>query len=174
MFVRGLARLLTRMASCPPILSLIVTTYLAVVFKIGNFSYMHSEFIDETELQKEAQMLVQGHKLLQKLIEATASERQVILIAYIQEQIAKAVGISASQLDVQQPLNYMGIDSLIAVKLRNRVRTDLEVDVPAVKFMEDTSVVNLATQLSQQILPKEREHLSQKAISDNDWLEGEI
>ena len=135
---------------------------------------MHSELVDETELQKEAQMSVQGHKLLQQLTEETASERQVILIAYIQEQIAKAVGISASQLDVQQPLNYMGIDSLIAVKLRNRLRTDLEVDVPAVKFMEDTSVVNLATQLSQQILPKEREHLSQKVISDDDWLEGEI
>ena len=135
---------------------------------------MHSEFIDETELQKEAeQVSVQGHELLQRLIEATASERQTILTAYIQEQIAKAIGISASELDVQQPLNYMGIDSLIAVKLRNRLRTDLEVDLSAVKFMEDSSVVSLAMQLNQ-LLVEDREHLKQNVMSDDDWLEGEI
>lgn len=135
---------------------------------------MHSEFVDETELKKEEQqVLQQGHEVLQRLIEATASERQVILTAYIQEQIAKAIGISASELDVQQPLNYMGIDSLIAVKLRNRLRTDLEVDLSAVKFMEDSSVVSLAMQLNQ-LLVEDREHLRQNTMSDDDWLEGEI
>lgn len=129
---------------------------------------MHSEFVDETELQKAAgQVSVQEHTILQQLAEATANERQAILIAYIQEQIAQAIGISASELDVQQPFNFMGIDSLIAVKLRNRLRTDLEVDLSAVKFMEDSNVASLATQLNEQLLAKD------KAVSD-DWLEGEI
>ncbi|MBP5971287.1 acyl carrier protein [Brasilonema sp. CT11] len=135
---------------------------------------MHSEFVDETEQQKEAeQVLVQGHELLQRLIEATASKRQAMLTAYIQEQIAKAIGISVSELDVQQPLNYMGIDSLIAVKLRNKLRTDLKVDLSAVKFMEDSSVASLAMQLNQ-LLVEDREHLRQNAVGDDDWLEGEI
>lgn len=129
---------------------------------------MHSEFVDETELQKAAgQVSVQEHTILQQLAEATANERQAILTAYIQEQIAQAIGISASELDVQQPFNFMGIDSLIAVKLRNRLRTDLEVDLSAVKFMEDSNVASLATQLNEQLLTKD------KAVSD-DWLEGEI
>lgn len=119
-------------------------------------------------------MSVQEHDFLQQLLEATASERQAMLIAYIQEQIAKAVGISASELDVQQPLNYMGIDSLIAVKLRNRLRTDLEVDVSAVKFMEDSSVASLATQLNEHLLAEDRERFKGKVMSDDDWLEGEI
>lgn len=136
---------------------------------------MHSEFVGETELQKEAaQVSVQEHDFLQQLTEATASERQAMLIAYIQEQIAKAVGISASELDVQQPLNYMGIDSLIAVKLRNRLRTDLEVDVSAVKFMEDSSVASLATQLNEHLFAEDRERFKGKGMSDEDWLEGEI
>jgi aryl carrier-like protein len=136
---------------------------------------MHSEFISETEQPKEAeQVSVPGHNVLQRLTEATASTRQVILIAYLQEQVAKVIGISPPQLDVQQPLNYMGIDSLIAVKLRNKLRTDLEIDVPAVKFMEDSSVTNLATQLSEQILCEDKENLSPKVMSDDDWLEGEI
>lgn len=136
---------------------------------------MHSEFVGETELQKEANRVSeQCHDFSQKLTEATANERLAMLIDYIQEQIAKAVGISASELDVQQPLNYMGIDSLIAVKLRNRVRTDLEVDVSAVKFMEDSSVASLATQLNEYLLAEDREHFQGKAMSDDDWLEGEI
>ncbi|MEC4812891.1 MAG: acyl carrier protein [Scytonema sp. PMC 1069.18] len=135
---------------------------------------MHSEFVDETELQKEAeQVSVQGHELLQRLIEATVSTRQIMLTAYIQAQIAKAIGISASQLDVQQPLNYMGIDSLIAVKLRNRLRTDLKVDLSAVKFMEDSSVASLAMQVNQ-LLFEDQEHLRQNVMSEDDWIEGEI
>ncbi|GAB1537959.1 hypothetical protein NUACC21_06150 [Scytonema sp. NUACC21] len=136
---------------------------------------MHSKFIHETERQKVAgQVSVQGQKILQQLAEGTANERQAILTTYIQEQIAQAVGISASELDVQQPFNFMGIDSLIAVKLRNRLRTDLEVDLSAVKFMEDSNVASLATQLNEQLLAKDKEHFEQKAMSDDDWLEGEI
>ncbi|NJM69719.1 MAG: acyl carrier protein [Scytonema sp. RU_4_4] len=135
---------------------------------------MHSKLVGDTEPKKEVeQSIVQPHELLLKWAEITASERQALLRAYIQEQIAKAVGISACDLDVQQPLQYLGIDSLIAVKLRNRLRTDLEVDVSAVKFMEDFSVTSLATQLSEQILSEDKEHLRQNAMSD-DWLEGEI
>ena len=152
---------------------------------------MHSEFIGETEPQKEAShLLMRSHESIQRLVEMIASERQAILIAYMQEQVAKALGISASQLDVQQPLNYMGIDSLIAVKLRNRLRTDLEVDVPAVKFMEDFSVTSLATQVRQLLTGAQSSSMTsvcqshipswdeQKAVqmdmSDGDWLEGEI
>ena len=151
---------------------------------------MHSKFISETEPQKEtAQILGRLYELIQT-VEMSASERQALLIAYIQEQLAQAIGINASQLDVQQPLNYMGIDSLIAVKLRNRLRTDLEVDIPAVKFMEDSSVTSLATQVSEQLtnaqssssasvsqphIPSlDEQKAAQTQMSDGDWLEGEL
>ncbi|WP_335054156.1 acyl carrier protein [Nostoc sp.] len=125
------------------------------------------------------QILIQQHDLLQRLTQGTAIESQALLTTYIQEQIAQAIGISASQLDIQQPLNYMGIDSLIAVKLRNRLRTDLKVDVSAIKFMEDSSVVSLAIEVSASVgqshIPSWDE---QKATlidaNDDDWLKGEI
>ncbi|TFI53298.1 hypothetical protein BLD44_014065 [Mastigocladus laminosus UU774] len=88
---------------------------------------------------------------------------------YIQDEIAKAIGISASQLDVEMSLNFLGLDSLIAVKLRNKFRKELEVDVPAVKFLEDTSVANLA------ILVNELSENADSKIENNDeWLEGEL
>jgi aryl carrier-like protein len=103
---------------------------------------MHSNIMGETEAD---QILIQQHDLLQRLTQGTAIESQALLTTYIQEQVAQAIGISASQLDIQQPLNYMGIDSLIAVKLRNRLRPSW--DEQKATLMD---------------------------ASDDDWLEGEI
>ena len=46
------------------------------------------------------------------------------------------------------PLSRIGLDSLMAVELRNRVRSQLELDVPLVTFMDDASITRLATELS--------------------------
>ncbi len=79
----------------------------------------------------------------------TESDRRKILVAYLQEQIAKLLGIKPSEVEEQQPLRYLGIDSLIAIKLRNRLRTDLSVDISAVKFMADASLTDLVVVVSQ-------------------------
>jgi aryl carrier-like protein len=125
------------------------------------------------------QTLTQQDDLLQRLTQGTAIESQALLTTYIQEQIAQAIGISASQLDIQQPLNYMGIDSLIAVKLRNRLRTDLKVDVSAIKFMENSSVVSLAIEVSASVgqshIPSwDEQEATLIDANDDDWLKGEI
>ncbi|BAZ70239.1 beta-ketoacyl synthase [Fischerella sp. NIES-4106] len=90
---------------------------------------------------------------------------------YIQEEIAKVIGIDTSELDVRMSLNYLGLDSLIAVKLRNKFRKDLEVDIPAVKFLDDTNVASLAI-----LVNKLSENADSKIENENDdeWLEGEL
>ncbi|MGF1991569.1 MAG: acyl carrier protein [Nostoc sp. ZfuVER08] len=87
---------------------------------------------------------------------------------YIQEEIAQVIGIETSDLDVEMSLNYLGLDSLIAVKLRNKFRKKLSVDVPAVKFLEDTNVASLA------ILVDELSANAESTIDDDEWLEGEL
>ncbi len=87
---------------------------------------------------------------------------------YIQEEIAQVIGIETSDLDVEMSLNYLGLDSLIAVKLRNKFRKELSVDVPAVKFLEDTNVASLA------ILVDELSANAESTIDDDEWLEGEL
>ncbi|WP_414541454.1 acyl carrier protein [Nostoc sp. CCY0012] len=88
---------------------------------------------------------------------------------YIQEEIAKVIGIETSELDVEMSLNYLGLDSLIAVKLRNKFRKELEVDVPAVKFLEDTNVVSLAILVDELSV-----NADSKIENDDEWLEGEL
>jgi acyl carrier protein len=88
---------------------------------------------------------------------------------YIQDEISKVIGIDTSELDVEMSLNYLGLDSLIAVKLRNKFRKDLELDIPAVKFLEDTNVASLA------ILVNELSaNADSKIENDDEWLEGEL
>ncbi|MBD2612453.1 acyl carrier protein [Nostoc punctiforme FACHB-252] len=87
---------------------------------------------------------------------------------YIQEEIAQVIGIETSDLDVEMSLNYLGLDSLIAVKLRNKFRKELSVDVPTVKFLEDTNVASLA------ILVDELSANAELKIDDDEWLEGEL
>ncbi|MEH1964879.1 acyl carrier protein [Nostoc sp.] len=88
---------------------------------------------------------------------------------YIQDEIAKVIGIETSELDVKMSLNYLGLDSLIAVKLRNKFRKDLEVDIPAVKFLEDTNVATLAI-----LVNDLSENADSKIKNDDEWLEGEL
>ena len=139
---------------------------------------MYSKLISETEPQKEVEQTVtKRHDILEKWAEITTSECQEILGAYMQKKIAEAIGISPSELDMQQSLKYLGIDSLIAVKLRNQLRTDLSVDLAAVNFLDDFSVANLVMLVEQQIknaYEQDRENLNLRTINDDDWLEGEL
>ena len=50
-------------------------------------------------------------------------------------------------MDAHQPLNRLGIDSLMAVELKNRVEADLETSVPVTALLQGPSLSQLATQL---------------------------
>ena len=90
--------------------------------------------------------------ILQSLKELSASDEQErILIAYLQEQVAKTLHLSPSRLDVQQPLNKMGLDSLMMMELRNRIVEELDVEIPMAKLMGGVSVIELVTEIKQQL-----------------------
>ena len=59
--------------------------------------------------------------------------------------------LSASRLDVQQPLSNLGLDSLMAVELKNRIAVDFGVNVPMVTFLSGPSVEQAAAQLLHQL-----------------------
>ncbi|MEM1391803.1 MAG: acyl carrier protein [Cyanobacteria bacterium P01_D01_bin.116] len=123
---------------------------------------MNSILIDEKEPQEK-----EYYGILERWAEISTSERQEILGAYICSIIATAIGISPSEVNMQQSIQYLGIDSLIAVKLRNKVRKDWLVDLAAVKFLDDLTVSGLVILMDEQI-----ENFQEQ--NDENWLEGEI
>jgi acyl carrier protein len=85
------------------------------------------------------------------LLAAAPAERRPLLQSYLSEQVARVLGLSPSKLDVLQPLSHLGLDSLMAVELKNRIAVDLKVNVPVVKFLQGFSVDQAVTQVLDQL-----------------------
>jgi len=85
------------------------------------------------------------------LLAAEPAERRPLLQSYLSEQVARVLGLSPSKLDLQQPLSNLGLDSLMAVELKNRIAVDLKVNVPVVKFLQGFSVDQAVTQVLDQL-----------------------
>ncbi len=85
------------------------------------------------------------------LLAAEPAERRQLLQSYLSEQVARALGLSPSKLDLQQSLSELGLDSLMAVELKNRIAVDLKVNVPVAKFLQGFSVDQAVTQVLEQL-----------------------
>lgn len=94
-------------------------------------------------------------ELLQKLDDASLDERQELLIAYVREQFIKVLGIDSSQnLDIEKPLHELRLDSLMNIDLKNRIDSELGVDIPIEMFLGNSNMKQLVDLLLQQITAK--------------------
>ncbi|MBK9331724.1 MAG: SDR family NAD(P)-dependent oxidoreductase [Ignavibacteria bacterium] len=88
-----------------------------------------------------------------RLEAADDQEQMDLLINYFKEVISEIMGLDTSDLDNEQPLNTIGLDSLMAIELKNKVNMELGVDLNLVRYMEETGIIHLAAELKEQ-LPK--------------------
>jgi NAD(P)-dependent dehydrogenase (short-subunit alcohol dehydrogenase family)/acyl carrier protein len=104
-----------------------------------------SQLAAEAETEGGAKADETDHALRAQLVAAELAERTKLLVDYFAQQLAKIMGLKASDLQLDQPLNTMGLDSLMAIELKNTVETKLAVSIPMATFMEGPSVTTLAT-----------------------------
>lgn len=90
-------------------------------------------------------------ELLRQVKEATPERRLSILNTYIQGQVAKTLGIDASQLDIEQPLLNIGLDSLMAIEVKNEIELGLGVEIPMDGFTADVTVADLSVEVEKQL-----------------------
>jgi myxalamid-type polyketide synthase MxaB len=84
------------------------------------------------------------HQFRQRLISVDLEERKSLLRDYFVDELVRIMGIGPSDLDVEQPLNTLGLDSLMAIELKNNLETRLAFDLPMARFLESPSVATLA------------------------------
>jgi len=90
--------------------------------------------------------------LTRDILDATpARERQQLLEHFLRERVAHALQLPPARLDVHQPLNTVGVDSLMAVELKHRIETNLRLALPMVRILRGPSVVQLAKLLLDQL-----------------------
>nr|VFJ44432.1 MAG: Acyl transferase domain-containing protein [Candidatus Kentron sp. DK] len=83
--------------------------------------------------------------------QAPAEEREGILTDFIRNGLARVFRTDASRLDMGQPLKAMGLDSLMAVELRHRIRSDLHIDISLGNLVAG-SVSDLAGQIGMRLM----------------------
>ena len=69
------------------------------------------------------------------------------LSEYLRAEVARLVGFPAEQIEMDTGLNELGVDSLMAVRLRNRLKADRNSEIPIVTLMENPSIRALAASL---------------------------
>jgi amino acid adenylation domain-containing protein/non-ribosomal peptide synthase protein (TIGR01720 family) len=84
------------------------------------------------------------HKVRTQLLALSAEERLPALEAYLAGQLARVMQTEASKIDVKQPLNALGLDSLMVIELKNLLEADSGVVLPIARFLEGPSVSQLA------------------------------
>ena len=95
-----------------------------------------------------------GTHLLDALMAVEPGEQQAFLETHIREQLAKILGTSPAKVDIEKPLLDLGLDSLMALEIANRIQSDVGVKIPPMKFMEGLTVSGLAALVIEQLTEK--------------------
>lgn len=73
--------------------------------------------------------------------------RHSLLTLYLQEQAARALRLAPSQVDTEQPLSTLGLDSLMAIEIAHKVEASLGVPLPMADLLQGPSISELASQI---------------------------
>ncbi len=75
------------------------------------------------------------------------AQRPAMVTGYLQDRCGRVLGLTAGRLDTDRPLGAFGLDSLMAVQLKNHIERDLGVVVPIVTLVQGPSITQLCAQL---------------------------
>ncbi|MBJ6765278.1 type I polyketide synthase [Myxococcaceae bacterium JPH2] len=91
--------------------------------------------------------------LLEEFKRADAARRRGLLTHYVQDRLAPLLGFSPEHEVLQRriSLNEMGLDSLRAVELKNRMGRELGVDLPMSRFIDGTGIDGIVESLHAQL-----------------------
>jgi len=90
-----------------------------------------------------------AHGLSRRLAETPQSRRRPVLMAHIRSRIADALGLNLSEYPIEprDRLLDLGIDSIMAVELKERLESDLERALPATLVFDYATLEGLADYL---------------------------
>jgi myxalamid-type polyketide synthase MxaC len=83
-----------------------------------------------------------------RILAAGEDERPALIAAYLRQELARVLETEPDALDVDAPLTHVGLDSLMALEVKNRVEMAHGIELPIVGLIEDPTITNLATQVA--------------------------
>jgi natural product biosynthesis luciferase-like monooxygenase protein len=106
----------------------------------------HTPFLSEvTSRFGDAQSLTTAVSDLARYLElAPPAEHPALVQGAVASIAARVLHIGLGELRVDEPLRNLGLDSLMAVEIKNRLQAETGVNVPLARFLEGASVATLA------------------------------
>jgi aryl carrier-like protein len=107
------------------------------------------------------------------LLAAQPSERQAVLDSFLADQVRRALALPESQtVDRHESLLNMGMDSLMAMELRNRLLSALGVRVAVADLLEGASIIDIGRMVMRELILEDAKPVS--ATASAGWEEGRL
>jgi phthiocerol/phenolphthiocerol synthesis type-I polyketide synthase D len=115
--------------------------------------YLIAETHGTTEAEAQAGSDTALSQLLAAVTSQTSDQAKLLelVITYLREQVAGVLRVPVARLDVEQPLTSLGLDSLMAIELKNRIERELKVRIPIVTFLQGPGIAQFASQILEQL-----------------------
>ncbi len=90
--------------------------------------------------------------ILDQMAQVEQDERPALLADYLHQLTAKVLRIERARFDTAQPLHTLGMDSMLAIELKNQIDHYLRVNISVVELLQGSSVMLLATRILPQLV----------------------
>jgi myxalamid-type polyketide synthase MxaB len=89
--------------------------------------------------------------ILEQLKNAPSEKQEALIFHHIKQQVFKIMGFDSSlTIDPERALTDIGMDSLMAVELKNRIDSEFKTSVPLTFFLEEATIAKLSNRIYQQ------------------------
>ena len=108
---------------------------------------------------------------IERLEAAYPNKRLQLIEDHVLACAGQVLGLDAESMDRQQPLSEMGMDSLMAVELRNTLRRSIGKQLPATLLFDYPTVTALSRHLANEVLVAEEPAATPVEAAEFDLLE---
>lgn len=112
-------------------------------FEVASQAPLLRELVHSNQETKEISLLRQS------LMQSNEDQRQVSIVQFLREQVSEVLRLDLEALSSHQSLSQLGLDSMMAVELQNRISRELNVFLPMITFLSGPTIEELAEKIEQ-------------------------
>ncbi|GIV95381.1 MAG: polyketide synthase [Herpetosiphonaceae bacterium] len=106
----------------------------------------------------------------QELFILAQDQRRPYLERYLQQLAARVLRLDLAEIDIAQPLNTLGLDSIMALEFKNTIAEDTGVTLPIVAILQGPSISKFAEQILEQIRPSTEDDELERLLAEVESL----
>jgi acyl carrier protein len=90
--------------------------------------------------------------MLQQLKSAGGAKQHELICAYLKKTVCSVMDFEETELDADRSFIELGIDSLMAVEVKNKLTRELGIELPVIRFMEGATANQLADYIQEALV----------------------